>query len=79
MSLERLQRDGFIVERHGEGTSTYFVYAGHMKHVELMPSAATLRVRYTRLDDTAHVEDLVEALWELSIPGVVDTIAVRTR
>ena len=79
MSLERLQRDGFIVERHGEGTSTYFVYAGHMKHVELMPSAATLRVPYTRLDDTAHVEDLVEALWELSIPGVVDTIEVTYR
>ena len=44
MSIERLQRDGFVVERHGDGTSTYFVYAGHMKHVELMPAAGTLSV-----------------------------------
>jgi hypothetical protein len=76
MSVERLQRDGFVVERHGEGTATYFVYAGHMKHVELMPSHATVRVPFTRLDDTEHVEDLVEALWELSVPGVVDVIEV---
>ncbi len=76
MSVQRLQRDGFVVERHGEGTSTYFVYAGHMKHVELMPTHATVRVPYTRLDDTEHVEDLVEALWELAVPGVVDVIEV---
>jgi hypothetical protein len=79
MSIERLQRDGFVVERHGDGTSTYFVYAGHMKHVELMPAGATLRVPYTRLDDPEHVEDLVEALWQLAIPGVVDTIEVSYR
>jgi hypothetical protein len=79
MSVQRLQRDGFVVERHGDGTSTYFVYAGHMKHVELMPSGTTLRVPYTRLDDTSHVEDLVEALWELAVPGVVDVIDVSYR
>jgi hypothetical protein len=79
MSVERLARDGFVVERHGAGTATYFVYAGHMRHVELMPSHATLRVPYTRLDDTAHVDDLVEALWELSLPGVVDVIEVSYR
>ena len=79
MSVMRLQRDGFVVERHGEGTATYFVYAGHMKHVELMPSHGTLHVPYTRLDETAHVDDLVDALWELSVPGVVDTIEVAYR
>jgi hypothetical protein len=79
MSVERLQRDGFVVERHGDGTSTYFVYAGHMKHVELMPTNGTLRVPYTRLDDAEHVEDLVVALWELAIPGVVDIIEVSYR
>lgn len=76
MSVTRLQRDGFVVEKHGDGTATYFVYAGHMKHVELMPSHGTLRVPYTRLDDTAHVDDLVEALWELAVPGIVDSIEV---
>lgn len=79
MSIERLQRDGFVVERHGDGTSTYFVYAGHMKHVELMPSAGTLSVPYTRLDDPEHAEDLVEALWTLAIPGVVDSIQLSYR
>lgn len=79
MSITRLQRDGFVVEKHGDGTATYFVYAGHMKHVELMPSHAALRVPYTRLDDTAHVDDLVEALWELAVPGIVDTIEVSYR
>ena len=79
MSVTRLQRDGFVVERHGEGTATYFVYAGHMKHVELMPSHATLHVPYTRLDDTEHIEALVEALWELAVPGVVDIIEVSYR
>jgi hypothetical protein len=79
MSVERLQRDGFVVERHGAGTATYFVYAGHMKHVELMPSHATLHVPYTRLDDAEHIEGLVDALWELSVPGVVDTIEVSYR
>lgn len=79
MSVQRLQRDGFVVERHGDGTSTYFVYAGHMKHVELMPNHATLCVPFTRLDDTEHVEDLVTALWELAVPGVVDVIEVSYR
>jgi hypothetical protein len=79
MSVQRLQRDGFVVERHGEGTATYFVYAGHMKHVELLPNSAVLHVPYTRLDDTEHVESLVDALWELSIPGVVDSIEVSYR
>ncbi len=79
MSVERLQRDGFVVERHGAGTATYFVYAGHMKHVELMPHQARLHVPYTRLDDSEHVEPLVDALWELSVPGVVDSIEVAYR
>lgn len=79
MSVKRLERDGFAVERHGDGTSTYFVYAGHMKHVELMPAAGTLLVPFSRLDESSHVEDLVEALWELSIPGVVDGIDVSYR
>jgi|GEM_PF-6625991 len=76
MTVERLQRDGFVVERHGAASATYFVYAGHMKRVELLPTHKVLHVPYTRLDDTEHVEDLVEALWELSIPGVVDVIEV---
>jgi hypothetical protein len=79
MSVQRLQRDGFVVERHGEGTATYFVYAGHMKHVELLPSRSVLRVPYPRLDDPEHVEALVEALWELAVPGVVDSIEVSYR
>jgi hypothetical protein len=79
MSVERLQRNGFVVERHGAGSATYFVYAGHMKHVELVPSNKTLHVPYTRLDETEHVDDLIEALWELSIPGVVDSIEVAYR
>jgi hypothetical protein len=79
MSVTRLQRDGFVVERHGEATATYFVYAGHMKHVELVPSHGVLHVPYTRLDDTEHVEALVEGLWELSVPGVVDVIEVAYR
>jgi len=79
MSVQRLQRDGFVVERHGQGTATYFVYAGHMKHVELLPAHAVLHVPYTRLDDSEHVESLVDALWELSIPGVVDSIEVAYR
>ena len=36
-------------------------------------------VPYTRLDETEHVDELVEALWELSIPGVVDAIEVAYR
>jgi hypothetical protein len=79
MSTERLQRDGFVVERHGDGTSTYFVYAGHMRHVELMPASGTLSVPYTRLDDPEHAEDLIEALWTLSVPGVVDQIQLSYR
>jgi hypothetical protein len=79
MSVEKVQRDGFVVERHGAGTSTYFVYAGHMKHVELIPSHGAVSVPYSRLDDTEHVEPLVAALWELSIPGVIDTIEVSYR
>jgi hypothetical protein len=79
MSVTRLERDGFAVERHGDGTSTYFVYVGHMKHVEIMPSHGTVRVPYTRLDDTEHVEDLVTAVWELSVPGVVDVVEVSYR
>ena len=79
MSVTRLQRDGFVVERHGNGTSTYFVYAGHMRHVELLPNRGTLHVPYTRLDDTEHIEDLVVALWELAVPGVVDIIEVSYR
>jgi hypothetical protein len=76
MTVERLQRNGFAVERHGVTTATYFVYAGPMRRVELMPSHKMLHVPYTRLDDTEHVDDLVEALWELSLPGVVDSIEV---
>ena len=76
MTVERLQRDGFVVERHGAASATFFVYAGHMRRVELLPDHKVLHVPYTRLDDTEHVEDLVEALWELSIPGVVDEIEV---
>jgi hypothetical protein len=79
MSVTRLPRDGFVVERHGEATATYFVYVGHMKHVELLPSHGTLRVPFTRLDDEEHVEDLVTALWELAVPGVVDVIEVSYR
>ncbi len=79
MSVIRLERDGFAVERHGEGTSTYFVYAGHMRHVELMPAHRSLCVTLSRLDDAEHVEDLVTALWELSIPGIVDGIDVSYR
>lgn len=79
MSVKRLERDGFAVERHGDGTSTYFVYAGHMRHVELLPHGGSLLVPLSRLDDSSHVEDLVEALWELSIPGVVDAIDVSYR
>jgi len=79
MTIERLQRNGFVVERHGAASATFFVYAGHMRRVELMPTAKVLHVPYTRLDETEHVDDLVEALWELSIPGVVDTIEVAYR
>lgn len=79
MTIERLQRNGFVVERHGAASATFFVYAGHMKRVELMPAARVLHVPYTRLDETEHVDDLVEALWELSIPGVVDAIEVAYR
>jgi hypothetical protein len=79
MSIQRLQRDGFVVERHGDGTSTYFVYAGHMRHVELLPKAGILHIPLPRLDDAEHIEGLVEALWELSIPGVVDNIEVSYR
>jgi len=79
MTIERRQRDGFVVERHGADSATFFVYAGHMKRVELLPAAKTLHVPYTRLDDTEHVDDLIEALWELSIPGVVDSIEVAYR
>jgi hypothetical protein len=79
MTVERLQRNGFVVERHGAASATFFVYAGHMRRVELMPAAKTLHVPYTRLDETEHVDDLVEALWELSIPGVVDNIEVAYR
>ena len=79
LSVKRLERDGFAVERHGDGTSTYFVYAGHMKHVELLPAHGSLCVPFSRLDDSEHVEDLVEALWELAIPGVVDGIDVSYR
>lgn len=79
MTIERLQRNGFVVERHGAASATFFVYAGHMKRVELTPAARVLHVPYTRLDETEHVDDLVEALWELSIPGVVDAIEVAYR
>ena len=79
MTIERLQRNGFMVERHGAASATFFVYAGHMRRVELMPAAGVLHVPYTRLDETEHVDDLVEALWELSIPGVVDAIEVAYR
>jgi hypothetical protein len=79
MTIERLQRNGFVVERHGAASATFFVYAGHMKRVELMPTAKVLHVPYTRLDETEHVDELVEALWELSIPGVVDAIEVAYR
>jgi hypothetical protein len=79
MSAIRLERDGFAVERHGAGTSTYFVYAGHMRHVELMPAHGRLCVPLPRLDDAEHVEDLVTALWELSLPGIVDGIDVSYR
>jgi hypothetical protein len=79
MTVERLQRNGFSVERHGAASSTYFVYVGHMRRVELTPSKHMLHVPYTRLDETEHVDDLVEALWELSIPGVVDSIEVAYR
>ena len=76
MTVERLQREGFAVERHGAASSTYFVYVGRMKRVELLPAHKVLHVPYTRLDDTEHVDGLVEALWQLSIPGVVDEIEV---
>jgi hypothetical protein len=79
MTVERLQRDGFVVERHGTASATYFVYAGHMKRVEMLPSAKVLHIPYTRLDEAEHVEALVDALWELSIPGVVDAIEVAYR
>jgi hypothetical protein len=79
MTVERLQRNGFVVERHGAASATFFVYVGHMRRVELMPAAKVLHVPYTRLDETEHVDDLVEALWELSIPGVVDAIEVTYR
>jgi hypothetical protein len=79
MSVTRLQKDGFVVERHGEATATYFVYVGHMRHVELMPSHGVLHVPYTRLDDTEHIEALIDGLWELAIPGVVDVIEVAYR
>lgn len=79
MSVTRLQKDGFVVERHGEATATYFVYVGHMRHVELMPSHGVLHVPYTRLDDTEHIEALIDGLWELSVPGVVDVIEVAYR
>ena len=79
MTITRLQKDGFMVERHGDTSSTYFVYAGHMKHVELVPAGKVLHIPYTRLDDSEHIEGLVEALWELSIPGVVDAIEVAYR
>ncbi len=76
MTVERLQRDGFVVERHGAASATYFVYAGHMRRVEMLPSHTVLHIPYTRLDDAEHVEPLVDALWELSVPGVVDSIEV---
>jgi hypothetical protein len=79
VAVERLQRDGFVVERHGAASSTYFVYAGHIRRVELLPSHKVLHIPYTRLDETEHVDALVEALWELSIPGVVDAIEVAYR
>ena len=79
MTVERLQRDGFVVERHGVASATYFVYAGHIKRVEMLPSEKVLHVPYTRLDETEHVEALVDALWELSLPGVVDAIEVAYR
>jgi hypothetical protein len=79
MSVTRLQKDGFVVERHGEATATYFVYVGHMRHVELTPNRGILHVPYTRLDDSEHIEALIEGLWELSVPGVVDVIEVAYR
>ncbi|MDF3066837.1 MAG: hypothetical protein K0R38_2438 [Polyangiaceae bacterium] len=79
MSVKRLERDGFAVERRGEGTSTYFVYAGHMRQVEMMPAHGSVCVPLSRLDDAEHVEDLVTALWELSIPGIVDGIDISYR
>jgi hypothetical protein len=79
MTVERLQRDGFVVERHGAASATYFVYAGHIKRVEMLPSGKVLHIPYTRLDETEHVDALVDALWELAIPGVVDTIEVAYR
>jgi hypothetical protein len=79
MSVTRLEREGFVVERHGQGTATYFVYAGRMRHVELLPNHAKLHVPYTRLDDSEHVDPLIDALWELSVPGVVDVIEVAYR
>lgn len=68
-----------MVERHGDASSTYFVYAGHMRHFDLLPSEKVVHIPYTRLDDAEHIEGLVEALWELAVPGVVDAIEVSYR
>ncbi len=79
MAVQKLQRDGFVVERHGDRSSTYFVYAGHMKRVQLSPIEKALCIPCTRLDESGHVDDLVAALWELAIPGIVDSIDVSYR
>lgn len=79
MPVTKVQLEGFVVERHGQGTSTYFVYAGHMRHVEMMPDHGKLHVPFTRLDEATHADALVDALWELAMPGVVDLIEVSYR
>jgi len=75
----RLHKDGFSVERRGEGDATTFAYAGHLRRFELSPRAGVLTVFHSDVEASAHLDAVVEALWELAIPGVVDAIEVSYR
>jgi hypothetical protein len=74
----RVTRAGFTVERAGEGAATSFVYLGKNR-IELERSGTVMTLMHFRFDGEARVNDVVDAVWELAEPGVLDTIEISYR
>ncbi len=80
MGNARVTRTEFSVERVGEGAAATFVYLGR-RRIELGRDGTVVTLVHSRFDEEARgrVNEVVDAVWELAEPGVLDTIEISYR
>lgn len=80
MGNARVTRADFSVERSGEGAATSFVYLGR-RRIELVRDGTVMTLTHSRFDEEVRgrVNEVVDAVWELAEPGVLDTIEISYR